>query len=98
VARIGYDSSPVNVLVKPVLKPDELAAMGFAPAMTPVTGTPVPQAAAFPLELEGAEGTEFWLAYDNFYVITRYNRSHRYAMAVYQLSREVAARMADVSG
>ncbi|MGE3298529.1 MAG: lytic murein transglycosylase B [Porticoccaceae bacterium] len=98
VARIGYDSSPVNVLVKPVLKPDELAAMGFTPAMTPVTGTPVSQAAAFPLELEGAEGAEFWLAYDNFYVITRYNRSHRYAMAVYQLSREVAARMADVPG
>jgi membrane-bound lytic murein transglycosylase B len=98
VARIGYDPGPVNVLVKPVLKPDELAAMGFTTATTPVTGTSVSQAAAFPLELEGAEGAEFWLAYDNFYVITRYNHSHRYAMAVYQLSREVAARMADVPG
>lgn len=98
VARIGYDPGPVNVLVKPVLKPDELAAMGFTTATTPIAGTPVSQAAAFPLELEGTEGAEFWLAYDNFYVITRYNRSHRYAMAVYQLSREVAARMADVPG
>lgn len=98
VARIGYDPGPVNVLVKPVLKPDELAAMGFTTATAPVTGTSASQAAAFPLELEGAEGAEFWLAYDNFYVITRYNHSHRYAMAVYQLSREVAARMADVPG
>lgn len=98
VARVGYDRSQVNVLVKPVLKPEELAAMGFKPAITSVTVAPEHQAAAFPLELEGAEGVEFWLAYDNFYVITRYNRSHRYALAVYQLSREVAARMADVPG
>jgi membrane-bound lytic murein transglycosylase B len=72
--------------------------MGFKPATTSATVAPERQAAAFPLELEGAEGPEFWLAYDNFYVITRYNRSHRYALAVYQLSREVAARMADVPG
>lgn len=36
--------------------------------------------------LEGAEGDEFWMGLPNFYVITRYNRSVMYAMAVHQLS------------
>lgn len=34
-------------------------------------------------------GSEFWLAYPNFYVITRYNSSPQYAMAVYLLSQQL---------
>ncbi|MFP5462252.1 MAG: lytic murein transglycosylase, partial [Gammaproteobacteria bacterium] len=41
--------------------------------------------------LEGAEGTEHWLGFRNFYVITRYNRSSFYAMAVIELAEVLAS-------
>lgn len=46
---------------------------------------------------EGTRGAEFWVGFHNFFVITRYNRSDKYALAVLHLSRELrrAKNLAD---
>lgn len=49
------------------------------------------------LGLEGKNGQEYWLGLNNFYVITRYNHSPLYAMAVYQLGQAVATNFHGVS-
>ena len=105
-ARVSKDYvvDGVNKVLKPELTLAELKTQGFTPATNPVSA-PESEASdsasskgwddktrAFPLKLEGKRGAEFWLAFDNFYVITRYNHSRRYAMAVYQLAEEIRAK------
>ena len=50
-------------------------------------------ALATPIQLEQEDHMEYWLGLHNFYVITRYNHSNLYAMAVYQLSQSIKQRM-----
>ena len=45
------------------------------------------------LALQLEQSDELWLGLHNFYVLTRYNRSPLYAMAVYQLSQAIADRI-----
>ena len=52
--------------------------------------TPAGKAAFVELVTPG-EDSEYWLGYQNFYVITRYNRSSFYAMSVFQLGEAVKA-------
>ncbi|MCK5647771.1 MAG: lytic murein transglycosylase B, partial [Gammaproteobacteria bacterium] len=47
------------------------------------------QTAAILLILQQKSAKEYWLGYNNFYVISRYNHSTLYSMAVYQLSQEI---------
>jgi membrane-bound lytic murein transglycosylase B len=56
--------------------------------ITPRTPLPDELLAAL-LEFDQEDSTEYWLGFNNFYVITRYNHSPLYAMAVYQLSEEI---------
>lgn len=53
-----------------------------------------PDHGAMVFELEHDSGPRLHIGYENFYVITRYNRSTMYAMAVVDLGNEIAQRVA----
>jgi len=48
-------------------------------------------APALLVSLQGEEGAEYWVGFQNYFAITRYNRSTMYALAVFQLSEAIAA-------
>ena len=50
------------------------------------------------IELTNKGDTEHWVGLQNFYAITRYNHSSLYAMAVFQLAREIRKRYRGVEG
>ncbi|QLQ27273.1 lytic murein transglycosylase B [Pseudoxanthomonas mexicana] len=65
----------------------QLAEKGYRP-LEPVA----PDATATLVQLDGADGKQYWLGFQNYYAITRYNNSKMYAMAVHQLSQAIAGR------
>jgi len=72
--------------IKPETTLDDLATLGVEFDARGLTG----DTDATLIELEGENGPEYWIGLYNFYVITRYNRSPLYAMAVSQLAAEIA--------
>jgi membrane-bound lytic murein transglycosylase B len=44
------------------------------------------------IKLKGEKGPEYWLGFDNFFVITKYNHSVNYAMAAYHLAVEIETK------
>lgn len=79
------DLTPVvNLGLKPKFKVGEIAKRGLVSEANFAD-----KAMATAWQVEGEQGPEYWIGLYNFYVITRYNHSHMYAMAVYQLSQEI---------
>jgi len=71
--------------IEPVYPVQQMEAWGYAPLSHVEAELP-----STLLTLEGDRGPEYWLTFKNFYVITRYNRSPLYSMAVWQLSQQIA--------
>mgnify|MGYP003633130837 CR=1 FL=1 len=86
-----------DIVYNQIVAPERTVAHWRAAGLTPIVplGDDVK---ALPLKLDGSLGDEYWLGLNNFYVITRYNRSHMYAMAVHQLAEAIARAHSEAGG
>lgn len=86
-ARGEPDRSLIEAGIQPRLLVADLAQQG-------ITADADPQATVTLVDLVSpGRPTEYWLGFNNFYVITRYNRSSFYAMSVFQLAEAIRKRM-----
>jgi len=94
VAASATFSRKVTNLNKQVLKPknklSDYTALGIQPGISVSADTP---ATLVILDMEKENDKEYWYGFDNFYVITRYNHSPMYAMAVFQLGEKLKELM-----
>jgi len=72
--------------IKPKLTVGEMKSRGVTPVVPADDAAP---AALF--AVQSRDGPRYYLGFTNFYVITRYNRSINYALAVHELAREIRA-------
>ena len=88
--KVSSIINPQEVSTKSVKPSNSLryySDMGYMPS-----GNMSPSAKAALIELDHEDGSkEYWFGFNNFYVITRYNHSKLYAIAVYQLGQAVKA-------
>ena len=75
----------LNMGLEAKVRPEDLTAAGV------VTTSTLPPGMLYGLvDLQnGSEPTEYWVASNNFFAITQYNRSYFYAMSVVELGRAV---------
>ena len=92
-ARAQPDAAAKSLIVKdstPQWTVEQLEAWGYGPLQHLDPG-----ASSSLQTFQGANGPEYWFTFQNFYVITRYNRSPMYAMAVNQLAQAIAEGVND---
>jgi membrane-bound lytic murein transglycosylase B len=77
----------IDAGIRPLRRPEEMLAFGI----TLQPDTPDEPAALIDLVTPNA-ATEYWLGFQNFYAITRYNRSSFYAMSVFQFAERLRER------
>lgn len=89
VMAVPGAAAPEGLTLDPDRTLKDLLDWGFAPP-----GNLAPEQAATLLTLEGEQDTEHFAIFPNFRVITRYNRSPLYAMAVHQFALALQDRRA----
>jgi len=82
VSAASVPAEVFNVSLKPSKSVAALRTLGMVDDLKHLD----PAQVISPMRLNGKDGEEFWIGLKNFYVITRYNHSKLYAMAVFQLS------------
>lgn len=90
VVRAEVDAKLLNGLKiendpKPTLSLKTLKQRGIKPSKK-IKDT---DAALALLEFVDEDKKEYWLGFNNFYVITRYNHSNNYALAAFELSQDI---------
>ncbi len=90
-AADNMKASQLNSMVVPNQTVDQWREQGI----NPISWLP-PTTRVIAFQFEGANGPEYWFGLQNFYTITRYNRSPMYAMAVYQLSQSIKVEMGKI--
>lgn len=86
-AAVAADAQPVTPAgLEPAYSLRQLNEWGYRSSETFDPMTP-----ATLITLDGEQGREVWITFENFYTISRYNRSPLYSLAVYQLSQAIAA-------
>ncbi len=86
--RLPEARDPGPVLLEANRRVKDLAALGFRSG---ILSDDDPRPVNL-VRLDAEHGPEYWIAFPNFYVITRYNRSALYAMAVHQLAQAILER------
>jgi membrane-bound lytic murein transglycosylase B len=93
-ARATIGSRWSGAFPENVLKPQQTVASLSQDGVMFSTALPGDSAGQL-LTLVGPDGNEHWVGFYNLYVITRYNHSVMYALAVHQLGQEIALQVRD---
>ena len=93
VAQRAQVGTPARMIepngLTPVYSLQQLAEWGYAAEakLDPMTPATI-------IRLDGENGPETWITFQNFYVISRYNKSPLYSLAAYQVSLGIASGVA----
>ena len=81
-ANVYNQSEPLKSSFKPYMTNNELDKLGL------IASQNIPGNLKFvPFSLELEDGYEYWLGFDNYQALSRYNRSKLYVMAVFEFSQ-----------